>query len=207
MSTDPTSTSGAPIETSGQNQEPDKSKDTVAYSTYTKVLSEKKKRDEELEETRKKLSDLEKEKKARIEADLKAKEDYKALLAVRDEELKKRDLELTDIRGSLEHGAKIRAFLDKVNGVVSEQYWKLIDIDSIKMDPNTGMPDALSVEAIAKKFEQEYALVLKTKGEPKHLPNDAANGSGGSKMTVAEWSALKSSKEQKEKKHLVDWST
>lgn len=207
MATDPISTSGATDESSGQIPEPDKSKDTVAYSTYTKVLSEKKKRDEELEATRKKLSELEKAEKSRIEADLKAKEDYKALLAVRDEELKKRDLELTDIKGSLEHGAKIRAFLDKVNGVVSEQYWKLIDIDSIKMDPNTGMPDALSVEAIAKKFEQDYALVIKSKDAPKHLPNDAANGAGGAKMTVAEWSALKTSKEMKEKKHLVDWST
>lgn len=206
MSNDPTSTGGAPIETSGQDPEPEK-KDTVAYSTYTKVLSEKKKRDEENEALRAKNSALEKAEKLRVEADLKAKEDFKALLALREDELKKRDVELDEIKGSLQHGAKIRAFLDKVNGVVSEQYWKLIDIDSIKMDPNTGMPDALSVEAIAKKFEQEYALVLKSKGDPKHLPNDAANGAGSTKMTVKEWSALKTSKEMKEKQHLVDWST
>lgn len=205
MSTDHTNASGVTDSSSGTIPEPDK-KDTVAYETYRKLLGEKKKRDEELEQAKSKLSELEKAEKERHEAELKAKEDYKALLALKDKEAKDLKSELGNIKGTLEQGAKLRAFMDKVNGVVDEQYWKLIEVDEIKIDPNTGMPDPLSVEAVAKKFEQEYSMVLKTKEAPKTLPNDAAKGAGSAKISYKEWAALKSSKEQKEKQHLVDWS-
>lgn len=192
-------------ETSGQSQEPEK-KDSVAYDTYRKLLGEKKKRDEEIEQMKSKLSELQKAEKERHEAELKQKEDFKSLLKLREEELQKRDEELKQIKGSLEDGAKLRAFLDTVNGVVDKQYWTLVDLDQIKIDPTTGMPDPLTVEQMARKFEQEYGLVLKAKGAPRTLPNTAAQSANG-KITVTEWKALKSSKEMKEKMHLVDWST
>lgn len=192
-------------ETSGQSQEPEK-KDSVAYDTYRKLLGEKKKRDEELEAAKARLSELQKAERERHEAELKQKEDFKSLLQLREEEMKKKDSELHELKSSLEAGAKLRAFLDSVNGVVEKQYWTLVDIDQIKIDPTTNMPDPISVESLARKFEQEYGLVLKAKGAPKTLPNTAAQGTTA-KITVSEWKALKSSKEMKEKMHLVDWNT
>lgn len=207
MSDNPTSTSGAPDSSSGTNPENSKDKDTVAYSTYSKLLGEKKKRDEELEATKAKLAELAKAEKERTEKELKEKEDFKTLLKLREDELAKTKSEVSEMKSSLESGSKLRSFLDKVNGVVDKQYWALIDLDQIKMDPTTGMPDEMSVEAVAKKFEQDYGLVLKSKGAPKQLPNDAAKGGATSKMSVAEWKALKDAKKMKDNYHLVDWST
>lgn len=188
-----------------KDDESKKKDETISYETYQRVLDQKKKRDEELEVAKAKLSELAKAEKARQEAELKEKEDFKTLLSLREQELKKRDEELQSLKGNLEAGAKLRAFLDTVNGVVDKQYWTLVELDEIKIDPNSGLPDQISVESLARKFEQEYGLVLKQKGAPRMLPNQAAQGAGG-KITVAEWKALKSSKEMKEKMHLVDWS-
>lgn len=205
MSDTPQSSSGATVESSGTQQENPKTEDKVAYDTYRKVLSEKKKRDEELEQAKARLSELEKANKERVEMELKEKEDFKTLLSLREQELKKRDEELQSIKGNLEAGAKLRAFLDTVNGAVDKQYWTLVDLEQIKIDPNSGLPDQISVESLARKFEAEYGLVLKQKGAPRMLPNEAAQGAGG-KISVAEWKSLKSSKEMKEKMHLVDWA-
>ena len=205
MSDLPLNASGVTQESSGAQENP-KPEDKVAYETYRKVLSEKKKRDEELEQTKARLSELQKAEKERQENELKEKEDFKTLLSLREQELKKRDEELSSLRGNLEAGAKLRAFLDTVNGVVDKQYWTLVELDEIKIDPNSGLPDQISVESLARKFEQDYGLVLKQKGAPRTLPNQAAQGAGG-KITVAEWKSLKSSKEMKEKMHLVDWAS
>lgn len=190
-------------EPSGQTQE---GKDQVAYETYRKLLSEKKKRDEELESKNAELAQLKKAEKERHEAELKAKEDFKALLALREQELEKTKSEVLEMKTSLQDGAKLKTFLDTVNGVVEKQYWGLIDLDQIKVDPTTNLPDPLSVETLARKFEQEYGLVLKSKTAPKTLPNTAAQGASA-KLTVSEWKALKDSKKMKENMHLVDWDT
>lgn len=207
MVDNPTGASGSPDLPGGNDPEnKDDKKDTVAYDTYRKLLSEKKKRDEEVESIKAKLAEMQRAEKERTEAELKQKEDYKSLLALREEEIKKRDSELSELKTSLEAGAKLRSFLDSVNGVVDKQYWALIDLDAVKIDPNTNLPDQASVDAAARKFEQEYGLVLKKKDGTKGLPNQAAQSASG-KMTVSEWKALKSSKEMKEKYNQVDWAT
>lgn len=200
------SSSGTEPQASGNEENQTQEKETVAYETYRKLLGEKKKRDEELEATKAKLAELSKAEKLRQEAELKEKEDFKTLLQRREEELQSKEQELSSIKGTLESGAKLRAFLDSVNGVVEKQYWTLVDLDEVKIDPNTGLPDPLTVEALARKFESEYPLVVKPKGQVKIPPNQAAQGSAG-KLTHAEWKALGSAKEMKEKMHLVDWST
>ena len=73
------SSSGANIVASGND-------DKVAYETHQKLLREKKAIQEKAAELATKLASFEANQKAQDEAKLKEKEDYKALLALRESE-------------------------------------------------------------------------------------------------------------------------
>jgi hypothetical protein len=201
MSTDPKGSSGT-TPAPGGNKENDPSvapivetrPDTVKYDTYQKVLNEKKRRDEELTETRQKLDALETEKKTRDEQELHAKGELKKLLDIRDKELADSKAKYSNLHTTLETGVKRGSFLNAVNGIVDEQYYSLIDLSQVVIDPATGMPDELSVQKAARDFESKYPLVIKrTSGNG--LPNDAAKG-GSTSLTYDEWLKLPT-KEQK----------
>lgn len=162
--------------------------DSVKYETYTKVLSEKKKRDEEVSELKKQLESFQSKDKEREETNLKAKEDYKKLLEIRDKELKESRDKHAGLLGTLEQVAKRGAFLDAVSGTIDEQYYSLIDMKNIVIDPSTGIVDEASVLKAAKDFEAKYPLVIK-RSSGNGLPNDAAKG-GSTKLTYEEWKSL-----------------
>lgn len=173
---------------SGENQDPKEQKDVVKYETYKKVLDEKKRRDGELDELKKRLNTLEAEKAEKEKKEAEAKGDLQKLLELERQEKAKARQELDEIKGTLASGSKLKAVLDSINGKVDEQYWKLLDLDKVVIDPNTGLPDQTSVQAAAKEFETNYALVIKKPTSAK-LPNDAPQGGGG-KLTYEAWLKL-----------------
>jgi hypothetical protein len=164
-------------------------KDVVAYETHQKLLGEKKRTAEENAELKKRLEALETEKKQSVEAELKAKEDWKKLYEAEKAEKEKVALTNTEINARLQNGSKMRAFLDKVNGQVSEGYWGLVDLDSIIVNPDTGLPDDASVQKAAAEFEKKFPEVLKKPGSNGKIPNNAAQG-GGTSLTYDQWKSL-----------------
>lgn len=193
MSTDTTASSGSNQDASGdqdknQTTNDSGSKDSVKYETYQKVLAEKKKRDQDLADAHKRLSALEEEKKQREEASLKEKEDFKKLAELREQELKAEREKRQGLEKNVQEGKKLRAFLDSVQGKVEKQYWALIDLDAIVVNPDTGMPDEESVKKAAKDFEASYPAVIQRKNAGT-LPGDAAKG-GSAKLTYEEWLKL-----------------
>jgi hypothetical protein len=172
------------------------SKDQVAYDTYRKVLSEKKKRDEELKLATEELSKMRKLEKERVEHELKAKEDYKKLLELRENELKEKDEKLKSIETNIQESAKFSALLDALPGQLPKKYWQMIDTSGIVIDPTTGTPDPTSVKKIAESFQNSYGELLVKPGQAK-MPNAAASGST-SVMTEELWKSL-SGKEKKER--------
>lgn len=171
-------------------------KETVSYESHQKLLGEKKKRDAENAELKARLDAIEAKAQAdAVEAATK-KGDTEMLLKLEREKTAKAELKakenqdaLTDVNSRLERGAKMRAFLGSVNGAVDEQYWPLVNLDGIKINPETGMPDAVTVQAAAREFEKNYPLVLKSKSNPATLPGDAPRG-GGAKLSYEEWLKL-----------------
>ena len=203
MSSDQSS-SGANPDASGEGQNPE-NKGTVAYDTYRKVLSEKKKRDEQLEQAEKELNDFRAKEKERVENELKAKENFKELLALRDKEKSELAEQLNQTKAQIERHVKFQSFLGEVNGVIPKQFESLIDVSKIIIDPVTQQPDPTSVQSVARDFEKNYGMILGKKASG-GLPNEAAR-SGVKKLTVAEWNALPTAKEMKARYQEVDWST
>lgn len=190
---------------SGGAAEADQQPQSVAYETHKKLLAEKKKRDEELMQTKSQLDEMRAKDRERQESELKAKEEWKKLVEIREKELAdlKKQVEQRDslILNSIKRGAVKSA----INGQVPDKYVGLIDVSKVVINPETNEPDPVSVQEVARQFEQEHRLLVLSKDGKTGLPNDAATAS--KKMTVSEWRALGNSTEMKAKYNDVDWST
>ena len=194
QSKSPSGTSETPVESKEtiQDKEP-KKEDTVSYESYHKLLGEKKKRDAELAEYRKKEKDAE-------ELKLKQSEEWKKLLELREQELQKERDEKTALKTTLEAGSKLQAFLKCIDGQVDQQYWGLVDLDNIVLNPETGLPDETSVKNAALDFQNKFALVIK-KQNGISMPNQSPKGDSVN-LSYDEWLKLPV-KEKREKLKFV----
>lgn len=189
----------------------DPPKDTVKYESYAKLLDEKKKLQQKFDDLAKEKSDAEAAKQKALEDELKAKDDWKKLVALREQELEtvrkeKETLksELTERDQRRSNGLKMRSFLDALSGDLDEQYWSLVDLDKVVINPETGMPEATSASALAQEFATKFPLVIQRKDGPR-LPNHAPQGAGA-KLTYDAWQKLPL-KEQLERMKDVDKAT
>lgn len=157
------------------------SSDKVSYDTYQKVLNEAKK-------AKAKLAEIESQKKADREKELRAQENFKLLVEEREKELNETKQKLTTYEQNYQNAQKLNAVLASLNGEVDEQYWGLIDLSKIAVDPETGSPDKTSAAKYAKEFSSKFSLVVKKPASAK-IPADAANGNGKG-LSYEEWSKL-----------------
>lgn len=160
-----------------------KIKDTVSYETHARLLDEKKK-------LAFKLKEIEDAKKIQFEKELKDKEDYKKIIELRDKEVVEYKTKYETLEARLTNGSKLSAVLDQIDGKVEKIYYGLIDLDSIALDPSTGMPDEKSVRDVAKQFSKTHSKVILKDGAASKMPHDAARGGSGGKLSLAEWTAL-----------------
>lgn len=178
---------------------------SVAYETHKKLLAEKKKKDEDLAQIKAQLDEMRAKDRERQESELKAKEEWKKLVEIREKELNdlKKQVEQKDslIVTSIKRGAVKSA----INGMVPDKYLGLIDVSKVVINPETGEPDPSSVQEVARQFEQEHKLLILSKDGKSGLPNEAATGA--KKLTYQEWVKLPTSKEMKARQSEVDWTT
>lgn len=169
------------------NDNPDSGKpSTVSREAYEKAITEAKKAKE-------KLQAIEAESKKRQEDEAKAKEDYKKLYesaAAERDEVKKQK---SDLETGLIDGKKLQAFLGKLPGKVAKEYWSLIDLDKIVIDPDSREIDERSLAKAVKEFETIHARLI-DKPATGRLPNDAPGGNRSSGFE-AELAAANNQKE------------
>ena len=152
------------------------SSDTVKYETYKKVLSEKKRRDDEVRELREALEKREAEDKAKAESELEQQNKYKELLDLRTSELAKAQAEAKHMRESRQQAMKLDSFLESLDSKLPKQYWGLVDLDSIKLNPDTHEVDDGSVASAVETFRKAYPEVLLKKSTTTGLPSSAPSG-------------------------------
>ncbi len=173
-------------ENSGQEKEAvtveTKSKESVAFETYDKTMAE-------LKKAKAKLAEIEAQKKSDRDKDLAAKENFKLMVEERDKELLETKQKLTNYEQNYQNAQKLNAVLASLNGEVDEQYWGLIDLSKIAVDPETGSPDKTSAAKYAKEFSSKFSLVVKKPTGVK-IPADAANGSGTGVPSYEEWTKM-----------------
>lgn len=149
----------------------DKSKDTVSFATYSKVM-------DELKALQTKAKTFEDEKKASEEAKLKEANDWKKLYEQRDTELKETKESLTSFQKNLNDSIKISAFNRHLGGKLkNDSYIDFVKLEDIAINPETRKVDAESVKKVVASFLKEHSPLVEFKGGGK-LPGDSANGLG-----------------------------
>lgn len=180
-------------------------KDVVSYETHTKLLDEKKSLKAKLEEAQKQLDEINRSKEESEKKKLEEQGEYKKLLEAERKQKEELSARLTGIETTMIDHAKRSAVLKNIKGTVMEKYQSFIDVSKVAYDPETGEVDATTAKMVADDFQKEHKVLISSSNVPGMPPQDAPKG-GSSKMTPAQWRALKTSKEMKEKFKDVDWS-
>lgn len=164
----------------------------VNYETHKRLLDEKKKAQQELEILRQ-------EKKARDDEDAKKRGDYEQIIKSREEDLQRERAEKQQLKDSIAYGRKMNAVVDALGGALDSKWYKLIDVDSVVVHPETGEVDPSSVAKVAETLKKEWPEMLKV--APAGLPSAAPMGTGG--ITRSEWLKLPPSEMKKYKLHQI----
>ena len=135
------------------------SKDTVAYETYHRTVSQKKKLEEENERLKREASE-------RAEKDLKENERWQELAQLREKEAAEAKAKAEAIETSLLEGKKLSSVLDALPSGVDKKYWNLIDTSGVVLNPETGDPEAASVQEVAKRIQEDYPEILQKASAP-----------------------------------------
>lgn len=170
--------------------------DTVKYDTYRKVLSEKKKRDEQLREMQEQLAAFQSREKERTESELQEQNKWKELADLRTEELTKAQAEIASMRGSQQQAMKLDAFLGSLETQLPKQYWGLVNLDAIKLNPDTSEVDEMSVASAVETFRKTYPEIL-TKKSNANLPTTAPSGTAAATRGEADFKNLPAAERNK----------
>ncbi len=170
----------------GQSVEPvakpdaSENRDYVTLETHRRLLDEKKK-------AQAKLDELLSKEKEREEADAKKRGDYETLLKARDEEIAKERARRIELEDSFTQGKKMNAIIDALGGNVDPRWYRLIDADGVKLNPETGEIDALTVAKVAEAIKREFPEITRAAGR---LPAQAPEGNSAGNISRAEWMKL-----------------
>lgn len=172
----------------GNPQEPVANADeqSVSYETHRRLLSEKKRRDEENAALKARLDEIEKRDKEKMEAELKQKEDWKKMLELREKELSDKDAKLKQYEQQRVEETKLRKFLASIDGKIDSRYWQLIPIEEIAVRDN-GEIDELSVTKAVETFVKKFPETVQRRNAPS-TSNTAPNGQGS--ISYDEWRKL-----------------
>lgn len=165
-----------------QSQDETKKDGFVKFETYDKVMSKLKKTESLLKETTDRVSQFEKEQRAKQENELFEKGEYEKLLKLekeKNQELLKSFEETRQERDSafntLIKARKEQAVVEKLSGKLKKAaYFDYINTDEVIINPETGEIDQESAALVANKFAQSFPELIDTKAIQK-LPNDAAH--------------------------------
>ena len=169
--------------------------DKVAYSTYKKVLTEKKNLHERMRSLQDQVDAINKEKQSSEQKKLEEQGEYKKILEIRQKEVEamKADNEL--LAKELQHTWKKQAFYGKLKGSLRKpEYEQFIDLETIALDPESHQVNPESVDIAVNQFMEKYGdLVAQTAAKtiPGQAPQHYAPKSIGSMNSAEKQDALK----------------
>lgn len=168
--------------------------DKVAYSTYSRVLSEAKK-------SKDRLDQLEKQLASEKESKLKEQNEWKTLAELKAKEAAELSEKLSERDRALQDGLKYEAFNRHLGGKLKHStYANHIDFSKIVINPETGAIEENSVKSVVAEFVKDHAALVDF-GNSGRLPGGAAK----SASTSSEKSIGDMTKEETQKHILEQW--
>lgn len=169
------------------DQEP--RKDSVAYETYRKILSEKKKADEKLRVAAEELEAYRRKEQDAVEARLKDEKKWKEYAELKEKEAAEATAKAEEKDRIFLESQKLDAFLSSMDGRVDRKYWGFVNTDKIILNPETGEVDTSSVKIAIQEFKQKYPEIINYPGRPSGIPNESPKGQT-STLTYDDWKKL-----------------
>ncbi len=156
--------------------------DKVAYESYRKLLSEKKRIQKELEK-------VHKESEKRHKEELESQQKYKELWESQKSEAEELKQKLSTHESRWENALKLNAFNEALGDTrkIDSKYAGFVDTSKILIDPDTGKIDPLSAQKEVERVSKEYPEIVKST-VTSHLPNQQPAAKGG--LTYEAWLKL-----------------
>jgi len=182
---------------------PKQERDSVAYDTYRKVLSEAKKAKAEAEELKKWREERE-QAELEQETDLTKKLDYyKSQLTDREQKLKEAEAQRQAFDNERLESTKLAAVLEAVPGSVNRDYWSLFDLNQVTVNPDTGEVDKSSVESLVSGFVKKHQRLI-DKPAANHMSANSPNaGVHQGSISVEDWQKLPYAEKMKRKADVI----
>jgi hypothetical protein len=163
----------------------------VSYETYTKAI-------DEIKKTKAKLKELEDNQSKIIQEKMKTDGDWKGLLDSRESKIKELESQIGDIKSRYDglneqviESKKLGKVLSKLGGSLDSKYFGLIDLDEVKINPETNDIDELSVIKVVDGYKSKYPETLKKTGNTKMMGESGGDNQNGDKsLTYDAWLKL-----------------
>lgn len=165
-------------------------KDSVQYETYRKVLSEKKRQAELNTQLQAKLSELENAEKERQETQLKEQNQWQELAKLKEQEAEQARQEAMALRSQQQDARKLDAVLNALPGQVPRDYWGLIDLEKVIVNPDTGDIEATSVKSLADEFIQRHKRVIDFPGSGARIDPQAPQPNGAGSVSINDFAKM-----------------
>lgn len=163
----PKSSSGSNGNEVAQEPQIEQQVSSVSYDTHKRLLGEKKKLQERLEQ-------VETQWKSREESELKAQNQYKTLYENALKERETLSSRLTDQEQRWNNAIKLDSFMSAMGSrKIESKYANFINLETIALDPETGHVDPVSVQREVDRICRDYPEIIKGAVQPKQLPADA----------------------------------
>lgn len=181
--------------------------DVVRYDTHRKLLEEKKRVQEKARLLEEKVAAYESERERLAREELEKQGNYQKLLEQERLEKQKIEAEHRSLVESLHAARKIASVKKYIQGTVYDDVLhKMVSTDGIAINED-GSVDENTAKLVAQQFEKTYPGLVMRDQRNGGLPNEAAKGNSGTKLTYQEWKNLGSAAEMRTRQKDVDWST
>jgi len=185
-----------PVETLPNPEGSGSDSDTVAYSSYQKLLSEKKK-------LQAKIDKVEREAEMRQKEELEAQQKYKELWESAKTESESLKGQVRSYEERWTDALKLDAFNKALGDTrkIDPKYSGFIDTANILIDPETGKIDELSARREVERVSQSFPEIVKSTVTAR-LPNETP--SLGQKLTYEQWKKLPTKEMAARIKEVID---
>lgn len=186
--------SGQPSEDSvnhsgSDEQAKDSSKDSVQYETYRKVLSEKKKRDEEILEAKRRLEEYERKEKEREDRELVEANKWQEYAKKKEEEAKTAFEKVKAYEEREIASRKLDRVLSGVGDPIDSKYWGLINIDAVSYDAESGEFDEQSLNSEIQRIKTQMPEIISRQKNANFDPS-APVKNGSSQLDIQKFASM-----------------
>lgn len=176
---------------------------SVSYESYSRAVEREKRWKQEAEEARQKLNEYETAAQKAERERLEKEGNWQKLAETRAEEVERLKNEVqtwTDkfsgLNSQIQDSKKAHAVVSKLPGSLRQDYFHMLDLDGVVMNPETGEIDETTAVKAAESFAQRYPELIKAANSPR-IPNGEPGGGGVTKLTYDEYLKLPHAEKRK----------